>query len=80
MYQCFLLEDTLCLIPFAVKVSREADDEKRMAHRKEFEITKTLSHPNIVKSIEFFDNGPLDEIHQVMDFVDGLEVLDAIIE
>ena len=80
MYQCFLLEDTLSLTPFAVKVSREADDEKRMAHRKEFEITKTLSHTNIVKSIEFFDNGPLDEIHQVMDFVDGLEVLDAIIE
>jgi len=57
------LEDNLDLIPFAVKVSREADDEKRMAHRKEFEITKTLNHPNIIKSIEFFDNGPLDEIH-----------------
>jgi hypothetical protein len=57
------LEDNLDLTPFAVKVSREADDEKRMAHRKEFEITKTLNHPNIIKSIEFFDNGPLDEIH-----------------
>jgi serine/threonine protein kinase len=74
------LEDNLGLRPFAVKVSREADDEKRMAHRKEFEITKNLSHPNIIKSIEFFDNGPLDEIHQVMEYVDGLEVLDAITE
>ena len=74
------MEDNLGLKPFAVKVSRETDDEKRIAHKKEFEITKSLSHPNIIKSIEFFDNGPLDEIHQVMEFVDGLEVLDAITE
>jgi len=74
------LEDNLSLKPYVVKVSREADDEKRMAHKKEFEITKSLNHPNIIKSIEFFDNGPLDEIHQVMEFVDGLEVLDAITE
>ena len=80
VYQCFLIEDTLQENPFAVKISREADEEKRMAHKKEFQITINLSHPNIVRSFEFFDNGPLDEIHQVMEFVDGMEVLDAISE
>lgn len=34
-----------------------------MAHIKEFQITNSLKHDNIVKSIEFFDNGALDEIH-----------------
>jgi hypothetical protein len=34
-----------------------------MAHRKEFEITNALNHKNILKSLEFFDNGALDEIH-----------------
>ncbi len=46
-----------------MKISREADEEKRMAHIKEFQITNSLNHKNIVKSIEFFDNGALDEIH-----------------
>ena len=51
-----------------------------MAHIKEFQITDSLNHKNIVKSFEFFDNGALDEIHQVMEFVEGIEVLDAISE
>ena len=46
-----------------MKISREADEEKRMAHIKEFQITNSLNHKNIVKSKEFFDNGALDEIH-----------------
>ncbi len=51
-----------------------------MAHIKEFQITNSLNNKNIVKSIEFFDNGALDEIHQVMEYVEGMEVLDAISE
>ena len=51
-----------------------------MAHIKEFQITNSLNNINIVKSIEFFDNGALDEIHQVMEYVEGMEVLDAISE
>ena len=34
--------------PFAVKISREDDPEKKMAHKKEFDITKNLKHKNIV--------------------------------
>ena len=66
VFQCFAISDALQEHPFAVKISREADEEKRLAYRKEFEITNTLNHQNILKSLEFFDNGALDEIHQVM--------------
>ena len=38
-------------------------EEKKIAHRKEFDITKNLSHKNIVKSVEFFDNELKGEIH-----------------
>ena len=63
VFQCFFISDELKEHPFAVKISREADEEKRLAHKKEFEITKALNHKNILKSLEFFDNGALDEIH-----------------
>jgi hypothetical protein len=35
---------------------REDDEEKTLAAKKEFEITRRLNHPNIVKSSEIFVN------------------------
>jgi len=45
---------------------------------KEYEITKNFDHANIVHSIELFDNTLKEEVHQVMEYVQGLEVLDSI--
>ena len=56
VYKCFKLEDKEKVIPFAVKLVREEDEEKIMAHKNEFEITKRLNHKNIVKSYELFIN------------------------
>lgn len=38
----------------AVKITREQDEEKRLAHSKEFNITKMLDHQNVVKGIDYF--------------------------
>jgi hypothetical protein len=51
------------LNPYAVKTSREDDEEKKMAHKKEYDITKNLVHKNIVQSIEMFDDEIKGEIH-----------------
>lgn len=42
---------------------REDDEEKTLVSKKEFEITKRLNHPNIVKSIELFVNDQRKEVH-----------------
>lgn len=49
-----------------------------MAHEREFQILKKLDHINIVKAIEYFDNEFKGEIHQILQFIDGMEVLDSI--
>lgn len=51
-----------------------------MAHKKEYELTCNLNHKNVVKSIEFFDNVFSGEIHLVMEYIEGVEVLDNIAE
>ena len=68
--------------PFAVKIIRDTtlDEEKIMAHKKEFDITSTLEHKNIVKSHEYFFNELNKHIYIVMNFIDGKEVLDLIAE
>ena len=63
VYLCYLKEDIDFKTPYAVKISRESDEEKKLAHRKEFDITANLNHKNIVKSIEFYDNELKGEIH-----------------
>lgn len=42
-------------------------------------ITSKLNHPNVVKSLEFFDEFK-GEIHQVMEYIEGVEVFDNIAE
>lgn len=51
-----------------------------MAHKKEYDITKNLVHKNIVQSIEMFDDEIKGEIHQIMGYIQGKEVLDHIAE
>ena len=63
---------------FAVKIMREPDEEKRLSHRREFDITQGLDHINIVKSHKYFFNELTENVHLVMDYVDGKEVLDLI--
>ena len=80
VYKCFKKSDEERQHPFDVKVAREPDEEKRMAHEKEFKITNGLTHKNVVKSTEYFFNELTEEIHLVMEYVDGQEVLDQIAE
>eukprot|EP00347_Sterkiella_histriomuscorum_P009234 403342006 len=80
VYKCFHINDEIKVRQLAVKEMREDDEEKILAAKKEFEITRRLDHPNIVKSIEFFVNDLRKEVHQIMEFIDGKEILDQIAE
>ena len=67
--------------PYAVKIFRVDDEEKRAILLKEPEVLKKLGkHPNIVSYIEHFDNESKGEIHMVMEYVDGKELLDHVTE
>lgn len=63
VHKCYKIEDIEKKEPYAVKTSREDDEEKKMAHKKEYDITKNLKHKNIVRSIELFDDEIKGEIH-----------------
>lgn len=76
MYKCYKHDDHDKLVPYAVKVAREPDEEKQMAHKKEYEITSKLNHKNVIKATDYFFNKLTEEIHIVMNFVPGQEVLD----
>lgn len=65
---------------FAVKIVRDDDMEKIIAHQKEFEILQTLNHDNVVKAIEIFSDEFKHEVYQVMEFIEGQEILDEIAE
>jgi len=63
VFKCFKKEDKNQESPFAVKISREDDEEKKQAHIREFEMTSNLNHKNVIRSIEIFDNDLSGEIH-----------------
>ena len=63
---------------YAVKIMRDDDEEKIMACRNEFSITKQLNHPNLIRSHSFFENEVTGEVHQVMDYVEGTDILEHI--
>lgn len=50
-------------IKYAVKIVKDDDNEKLLAHKAEFEILNKLSHNNVVRSIEIFNNELKSEIH-----------------
>ena len=66
--------------PFATKEIREEDEEKRMAHKKEFDITSTVNHQNVIKSQYYFFDELKKKINIVMNYIEGKEVLDLIAE
>lgn len=63
---------------YAVKIVRDDDKEKIIAHQKEFEILKDLHHENIVRAVEVFEDKFKNRIYQVLEFIDGQEILDEI--
>lgn len=80
VYKCFKIEDEEKNSPYAVKISKEDDEEKKQASINEFNMTNKLDHSNVIKSIEMFQNDFTGEIHQVMEYIEGKEVLDSIAE
>ena len=49
-----------------------------VAHEKEYEIVSCLDHPNVVKGVEMFRDDLQGEIYQVMELVEGLELLEQL--
>ena len=78
VYKCTLREDTGNGGTFAVKITRNDDEEKKNANRNEFEMTKDLNHRNILKVHEIFENDVTGEMHLVMQYIEGIEILDQI--
>ena len=82
VYKCFkrreLGSDDTLPTPYAMKIIRSDDEEKRRAHVREFEILQCLSHPNICAAVEIFEDKLHNVIYQVMAFIDGQEILDTI--
>ena len=54
------------------------DEEILNAHEEEFKILERLNHPNIVNGIELFRDNFEKVIYQVMELVEGSELLDEI--
>lgn len=63
---------------YAVKIVRDDDKEKIIAHKTEFGILKGLDHPNVVKMLEIFDDTFKNNIYLVMEYIEGCEILDEI--
>tara|TARA_B110000285_G_C15069808_1_gene587243 strand:+ start:273 stop:464 length:192 start_codon:yes stop_codon:yes gene_type:complete len=63
VYKCFKIADTQKSEPYAVKSSREDDEEKKQAHVREYNITRNLNHKNVVQSMDFFNDEIKGEIH-----------------
>ena len=63
---------------YAVKIVRDDDNEKLIAHQREFEILSELKHHNVVRTKEIFHDKFKSIIYQVMEYIDGSEILDEI--
>jgi len=48
------------------------------AHEQEFEIIISLDHINVVKGVEMFKDDLKGEVYQVMELVEGLELLEQL--
>ena len=71
VYKCVDIESQQTL---AVKITREDDSEKKLAHKNEFELTKSMDHPNIVKSVSFYENLFKGEVFLVMEYARGRDL------
>lgn len=61
-----------------MKKIRENDEEKLIAHEREFELIKNMSHPNLIKVVETFFNKSKSEVSIVMEYIEGKEIFDVI--
>ncbi len=77
VYKCFTILDKEQEHPLAVKVTREDDEEKKEATRKEFKIMMGLNHPGITEGIEIFENDLDGEILTIMSYNPGVELKEA---
>lgn len=59
-----------------MKILRNLDEERLMIARQEFDLLKTLRHPNIVRVKEFFVTPK--EIYMIMELVKGVELFEKI--
>lgn len=59
---------------------RDDDSEKIDAHEREFSILKKLDHRNVVRAVESFSDKFKHKFYQVMEFINGQEILDEIAE
>lgn len=75
VFECFAKSDGK---PLAVKVSREEDEEKKLAHKKEYLLLKDLNHPNIVGIADFFQSEFTGETHLVMNRFAGEELFEVL--
>jgi len=80
VFKCFKKDDVNKAAPYAVKITRDDDEEKKLIFKKEFEIAHKLRHKNIVKAIELLCNDFTGETHTVMEYVEGKEVFELIAE
>ena len=78
VHKCFEVDDFEKLHPFAVKITRDDDEEKKIANRNEFNMLNKLNHKNIVKCVKLFENELKGEMHIVMQYIEGVEILDQI--
>lgn len=46
------------------------------AHKTEAETMAPLSHPNIVKNYDYFHDPTKGEIYNIMEYVEGMDVLE----
>jgi len=76
--KCFLKKNSK--ITYSVKITREDNEEKKIAQRNEFKLMKEIKHPNIISSIDIFENEFKGEIYMVMDYVEGRELSEIIAE
>ena len=78
VHKCFAVDDPDKLHPYAVKITRDDDEEKKVANRNEYDILQHLNHRNIVKCIQLYENELKGEMHIVMQYFEGIEILDQI--
>lgn len=65
-------------VTFAVKIVRADDQEKIEAHIREFDILKSLDHKNLVRGIQVFRNDFKNEVFQVMEYIEGEDILEDV--
>mmetsp|Transcript_35648 Transcript_35648/g.54537 ORF Transcript_35648/g.54537 Transcript_35648/m.54537 type:complete len:92 (+) Transcript_35648:958-1233(+) len=73
-FKCYRLEDESKTHPFAVKITREDDEEKKEASRQEFDLIRDLDHRGVARGLAKFENETTGEICTVMELAEGQDL------